>query len=144
MKDIFPKFSNRHLYNIKDVYEQAGLDMSDELRELSNSDAKKLWNGIGAVAHWYNWLIPKTCGFLNVEICSADHDIAYQFGQTQEDKEAADARFKYNMITWIRLHTDPGYRCLLAWRIRRARENYWFVKEFGDAAYWTGKNKRGN
>ena len=138
---MIPSFGNRHKYDVKEEYRQAGLEMSPAMASMSDKQIKTLWNGIGASGHWYNWLIPVTCGLLDVSLCSADHDISYEKGITEEDKAAADLRFKNNMVTWIRLYTDSESRWLLKWRLQRARENYWFVKTMGGAAFWNNKEK---
>ena len=140
MNDLFPTFKNRREYNIKAIYTKYGLEADLLFWQLGQSDILELWNGIGASGHWYNFAIPKTIGFLNCEICSADHDVGYAFGRDLYDKEAVDSRFKRNLIKWVRIWTPPDKKCLLNWRLRRAREDYWFVKEFGEAAFWKGKD----
>ena len=140
MSKIFPTFRNRDKYNVKAVYQIYELEACDLFWQLSDKEIKQICNGLGAAKRWYNWLIPKTCGFLNVEITSFDHDVSYNFGISEQDKIDADLRFKRNLIKWVRIWTPKEKRCLLNWRIRRAREDYWFVKEFGHDAFWKGKD----
>ena len=82
----FPKFRNRFDYDIKSMYKKYGLEADLLFWQLPQKEILEIWNGIGASGKWYNKFIPKTCGFLNVEICSADHDISYQFGRDVIDK----------------------------------------------------------
>ncbi len=136
----FPKFRNRFNYDIKSMYHKYGLEADLLFWQLSQKEILEIWNGIGASGRWYNYLIPKTVGWLNWELLSADHDVEYTFGRTLEDKIIADLRMKRNLIRWIRIWTNK--RCLLKYRIHRARENYWFVKEFGGKAFWNEKDNK--
>lgn len=106
MKKLFPKFSNRKKYYIKDKYREYGLEIGEAMEGLLQDGILKLWNGVGAFGKWYNFLIPKNIWGLNYEICSADHDCSYNFYMTRLDRLRIDRRFRRNLIEWVDLHTE--------------------------------------
>lgn len=136
---MFPAFWNRHKYNVKQACIDAGFELSTEFLNASNEEITATWNGIGAAGKWYNWLIPKTAYWLNINLPSCPHDFGYKVGQTKEYKIAEDIRYKKNNAIWVRKYTKN--KKLLALRLRRVRKYYWIVKHFGSKAFWKGKNK---
>jgi len=135
---MFPCYYNRNLYNVKQVCIDAGFDLSQEFLELTDEEIKTIWNGIGASGKWYNFFIPKTAWFLNINVPSCPHDIDYAFGRSREDKIIADLRFRKNLVIWVKKWTEWNWLKYL--RIRRVRKYYYAVKYGGDKAFF--KNKK--
>ena len=84
-------------------------------------------------------LVPDTLYGLSVFQACRVHDYMYGVGETLADKEKADRVFLNNMIRLIKAATS--WKWLRRLRMRRARTYYYFVKEFGADAFWSGKNK---
>ena len=83
-------------------------------------------------------LVPDSIWGLNITGICKIHDYEYVHGTTQRDKEMADTRFLQNLILWIDYKTKIWG---LGWLRRlRAVTYYSAVHEFGDDAYWKGKN----
>ena len=134
---MFPKFGNRHKYNVKQACIDAGFELPDVFHKLSNDAITAIWNGIGAARSKLNELIPKSILWLNIELPSCPHDIAYQFGQTEADKKRADKAFKKNLYIWIDKHS--AFKWLARLRKKIAYGYYVAVRDFGDDAFWENK-----
>jgi len=134
---MFPKYSNRHKYNVKQACIDAGFELPEVFHKLSNNAITAIWNGIGAEGAWYNEYIPKRVLGLNIQLPSCPHDIGYQFGTSQKDKVKTDKAFKKNMFIWIDRHS--AWRWLARLRKRIAYGYYLAVKYCGHDAFWKGK-----
>jgi len=102
----FPKFRNRHKYNMNFAVKLACFNYHREFEYANQSALLKIWNGIGASGRWYNRFIPKQVWGWNVELPSLPHDFAYWIGGTEADRRRADRDFLKNLLIWVRLHTN--------------------------------------
>ena len=104
----------------------------------STSDLKKICNGCGSKKSpkWMTKFLDKLCGVDLTPACDI-HDWMYQYGVNYEDKAYADNIFHNNMNAII----DDGTWVLKFIRRRIADEFYLAVKEFGNDAFWSNKNK---
>lgn len=92
-----------------------------------------------------DWLVPDRLLGLSIRPACHIHDFQYHFGHTYDDpedennKKRADRIFKNNMMRIIMAGTRSG---ILFWiRRRLARRYYQAVRDFGDTAFWSGKNR---
>lgn len=85
-----------------------------------------------------DFLVPDTVWFLNIKIACRIHDFMYYIGETQEDKDIADAVFRTNMLRIIQAKTKN--KILRRLRVSRALKYYWAVHTQGDVSYWANKN----
>ena len=129
---MFPKYSNRNQYYVKDKYRAYGLEIGASMSHLFQEEILSYWNGIGADGSWYNFLIPKTIWWLNYELCSADHDVGYEFACNEKQRLLVDLRFKRNLIKWVRIHTSKKNRWLLKARLLGVRAIYLSVRQCGE------------
>lgn len=115
-------------------------------------DARPQWlavicNGCGA-RDGIN--VPDSIWGMSITLACNVHDWDYQEGWTQEDKAAADERFRRNIQKLIDYSYESsgwflrwtGLRRLLRWlRGWRAQTYYLAVHYHGDAAFWHGKER---
>ncbi len=102
--------------------------------------ASKECNGCGS--GWNAKLVPDTIYGLDIKDCCCPHDYDYEIGQSIEEKEAADRRFKNNMFRKIEADDNifRDNKFIKSLMYTRARTYYEFVKEFGASAFWNGKD----
>jgi hypothetical protein len=105
--------------------------------ELTPLQKKQICNGAGARGDWRSVFIPNTIYRLDCTEVFNIHDYAYYVGKTLIDKERADFDMLKNLITLI---NSTGNICTRFLRRARALEYYSAVCEFGDAAFFMGKN----
>ena len=106
---------------------------------LSDEERKEICNGCGPQS-WKHDMVPdKIWGLRITNICDI-HDYMYYAGKTIEDKKEADRVFLNNLVRLIDYKTKWKWLRLL--RKRRAKKYYIFVKYFGGAAFWKGKNNK--
>lgn len=115
----------------------ANLLSSPEYKNLTPEKKAKICNGCGAKSGISSWLVPNTMYGLSVLPACQIHDFDYFAGKTIEDKEKADRVFLNNMV---RIIEQDGSAWLSWLRRRRAKKYYIAVRDFGGAAYWSGKN----
>ena len=130
---IFPKFSNRKKYDLKQACCLAGFNLQLSFFRCSNYTLLKIWNGVGASGKWYNRFIPKHIWLLNIELASCPHDYDYWRGGSELDKQRADKRFYSNLKRWI--DTNTNNPLLKKLRYIGAYKYYVAVKDFGGSAF---------
>lgn len=118
------------------LVEYNGLIVPTSYVKANEHTIKAACNGCGA-GGWKFDIVPDSMWGLDVsEVCNV-HDWCYHIGQTQDDKDFADMLFMRNLVRRINAH--GGY---LAWLRRyRAVTYYNAVAEFGDSAFWAGKDR---
>jgi hypothetical protein len=94
-------------------------------------------NGCGAKGSRFR--PPKTMWFLSIEIACQLHDFDWHHGKTEADRRRADQRFLLNML--IIIEEKSQNRITRGLRTMRAAEYYSAVRDFGDDAYWAGKEQ---
>jgi len=94
-------------------------------------------NGCGS--GWYAKLIPNTIYGVSIKEPCRRHDYSYEVGKTQEDKDIGDNQFLLNLLTVIDNIKKWYYPTKLA-RLR-AIDYYSAVKDHGDKAFWSDKEK---
>ena len=94
-------------------------------------------NGCGS--GWNAKLVPDRIYGLDItEVCCI-HDYMYEVGKTAAAKEQADRVFLINLLRVIEAKKAWWFPHFLA--RRRALKYYEAVKNFGDSAFWKGKEK---
>jgi len=81
--------------------------------------------------------VPDTMWTLDVKPLCKLHDLEYEVGETEQDKEDADINFLRNLINYIKVHTK--FRVIRILRNYRAMSYYIAVTEFGTEAFLKGK-----
>lgn len=102
------------------------------------------WETIKAIANgcgpegWKEKIIPDSLLGCNIEEACSIHDVDYQEGQTNEEKECADRTFRNNMqrLVYGRTTTWLAKKLLLKPRLYLTVIYYNAVKNFGGAAFW--------
>ena len=74
----------------------------------------------------YGWSIAEACDI---------HDWMYEMGETNADKAQADETFLVNLLRIA----QPSWFPLRILRRLRALKYYEAVRDFGDTAFWAGK-----
>jgi len=111
------------------------LRSSEEYKRLTPEGKAKICNGCGPASAFID-LVPDTIYGLNISECCNIHDCDYHFGGTLEDKNNADLRLLNNLLILI----NKGNFWLRWFRRRRALKYYEAVREWGESAFWSGKN----
>lgn len=96
-------------------------------------------NGCGAKGAKIDF-VPDTIYGVDIAPACLIHDWGYFIGRTEEDKNIEDVRFHDNLKLLVDLATLRGWRRWVKWlMLRRAAKYFWGVKEYGDEAFWEGK-----
>jgi len=93
-------------------------------------------NGCGS--GWNANVVPDTIYGLDIRPVCCIHDDRYEHGLTRTDKQQADIEFLMNLLTVINSKKAWWYPTKLA-RLR-AMDYYSFVKDYGDSAFFKGKD----
>jgi hypothetical protein len=94
-------------------------------------------NGCGS--GWSTFIVPNRFLIYNIRPACDVHDICYEVGKTQADKQAADDILRDN-INRILDAQIPQWRFIERWLADRDAELYHdAVKEFGHDAFWQVK-----
>lgn len=116
----------------------AGLDASQAYRDALPEVVAQVVNGCGP-GGWKFDIIPDTVLGLSIKEACNIHDWDYTVGLTEQDKEAADKRFRRNCTALVNNATGFWARVLRRHRHLRVDEYYTAVRLFGDAAFWANK-----
>lgn len=84
-----------------------------------------------------NLVVPNTFYGLSVKPLCLLHDLEYEVGETEQDKEDADINFLRNLLRYIRCHSK--YRALRVLREYRAMTYYIAVDEAGTESFLKGE-----
>jgi len=126
-------FNNRfEILNWRSCCRDMGLKYSFEFVNESQASLKRIWNGIGADGHFYNWLIPNTVYGLDISASSLPHDHDYYIGGNDETRSIADSRMLDNMYTLIE---NNSVWFLKGLRRARAYKYYMAVRFLGAVAF---------
>jgi len=107
--------------------------------KLSPSKKAEICNGCGAKG---GIPVPNTFYGLDISEACNIHDYMYYIGKTHADKLEADRVFKNNLSRIIEARTSWSF--LKRLRHRRKKTYCYAVEEWGETAYWNGKNKPAN
>lgn len=105
---------------------------------LLTPEAKsEICNGCGAKGASYNFLIPGQLLGLTITECCNIHDYGYAMGLSEADKREADLLLLTNCLRLI----EDGFAALRPARRLEALAFYAAVADWGDTAFWVGKEK---
>jgi len=76
---------------------------------------------------------------LNIKLACDIHDHAYEVGQTEDDKVAADYNLEFNCKKIIDYHTPKWNKVLRKLRYRRAESYHEMVHMCGSHSFWAKK-----
>jgi len=111
---------------------ESGLRCQVEYTHLSTEQKARICNGAGAAGRWISSIIPNTLYGLDCVEAFNIHDFDYFVGVTQQDKDEADTRMLFNLLTLI--NQTGGF---WGWfRKRRAWKCYYAVHLAGDEAFF--------
>jgi hypothetical protein len=119
-------------FNVKQALE---LRIPDSYIKASTAKRKEICNGCGT-AGWKGDLVPETMWGLDISEACQIHDWEYYLGSTIKDKQTADMNFLHNLMVLI--NRKGGW--LAPFRRWRAATYYSAVRDFGDSAFWEGKD----
>lgn len=104
-------------------------------KNILPEEKARICNGAGAAGKWISSFIPNTMYGLDCTEAFDIHDYDYEVGVSGADKDRADRNLLSNLLTLID-HRGGMLRFL---RHRRAMKYYEAVREFGDEAFFKGK-----
>lgn len=107
--------------------------------KLTPKKRKEICNGCGAKG---GIPVPNTFWGLDIKEACNIHDYMYHMGKTHANKLEADRVFRNNLTRIIEARTSWGF--LKRLRHRRKKTYCLFVEEWGETAYWNGKNRPEN
>lgn len=125
---------------LRKVRPQPRLEAPEGFRRLTAEARARIVNGCGPKS-LPGWIVPDTLWGLSIEEPCAIHDYMYWTGAAEDDRRIADMVFLENMVRLINF--AGGWRPLKALRRYRAMSYYTAVRDFGAAAFESGKNSPG-
>ena len=132
--------------NLKGIYTVSDyIDQGPYYPDMSWSEVDHAYNGVGP-EKWPEHIREKLDEHLSMfRDAVVIHDCDYDRGLTEEDKRDADERFLRNCRRCVNHHV-AWYRHPLFWLEKRAVAYalYLAVRDFGDSAFWAGKNRPKN
>ncbi len=113
----------------------------ESYRRATEQERRRICNGCGTKGLG-GWLVPDTLYGLSIEEACDIHDWMYHEGRTEVDKRRADQIFLENMLRIVEAQDYPWWLVWLRWLRRyRAMSYYQAVRDFGDTAFWKGKER---
>lgn len=129
--------SDKDLLEAHRLARKGVINAPQSFKDASLEKLREFCNGCGAKGSWFR--PPKRIyGTLIIYACIV-HDWQYSFGLTNDDKCVADRTFKHNMNRLITRDSQDKWYKPTGLQRTRALIYYFFVKEFGGEAFWTGK-----
>jgi len=120
------------------MIEYKGLTAPQSYADASQEFKSIICNGCGTKG-WKGVIVPETAWGLSLTRACNIHDWMYSQGISADDKVLADKTFHNNMKRLINDGTPWYLFPLIATRHVRAWVYYIAVKNWGDAAFWSGK-----
>lgn len=80
--------------------------------------------------------VPDTLVFLNIRVSCEIHDWCFAVWNVKPAFVSANNIFKNNMIRIIEQKSKRKWQWLKKLRMRRAYQNYWFVKNMGESFFY--------
>lgn len=134
-----PVISGEEIWDTKQLVRAGVLEAPVLFMEEQNERLRRICNGCGAAGAKFDF-VPDTVWGLCICAACHIHDYEYNAGSTEEDRRRADERFLLNGMRLIETGSN-WFTAIL--RRRRFLKYYTAVREFGEDAFWAGKEVPG-